>query len=57
MADPKSDEVIAELAALKKRGEELMQRQEKTQKELSDVLAKISRLNDPTVKADALEHR
>jgi hypothetical protein len=57
MADPKSDEVIAELAALKKRGEELMQRQEKTQKELSDVLAKISRLNDPIVKADALEHR
>jgi hypothetical protein len=57
MADPNSDEVIAELAALKKRGEELMQRQEKTQKELSEVLAKISSLNNPVTKADALEER
>jgi hypothetical protein len=58
MADHKSEEVITELAALKKRADELLAVHERTHKELSKVLTKINELSGrPPIPPDAFDRK
>jgi hypothetical protein len=58
MVDHKSEEVITELAALKKRADELFAVHERTHKELSKVLSKINELNGrPPIPPDAFDRK
>jgi hypothetical protein len=57
MADHKSNAVIAELAALKERGDVMREQHRKIYKELSDVFTNMSRLNHPTAARGALDRR
>jgi hypothetical protein len=56
MADLRSDELIAELSALKQRAAELREQHRRTYKQISAVFAKIRRRTNPAGARSPLNH-